>query len=59
VHPHLPADVGENLVPVGELDPEHGVREGLDDGALDLDGALFLGHGLHASELISDLPERF
>src|SRR5947207_14380283 len=33
VHPHLPRDVGEHLVPVLELPPEHGVRPGLDDSA--------------------------
>src|SRR5262245_12670261 len=43
---HLAADVGENLVPVAELDPKHGVRESLDDGALDLDHAFFLRHVL-------------
>src|SRR3954466_3859886 len=41
---HLAADVRENAVPVGELDPEHGVRERLDDAALDLDGPFLLGH---------------
>src|SRR3954447_955270 len=44
---HLAADVGENAVPVGELDAEHGVRQRLDDPALDLDGPFFLGHVLH------------
>src|SRR5213083_2061326 len=33
VLPHLAADVSQDLVSVGELDPEHGVREGLDDPA--------------------------
>src|SRR5215212_2812556 len=41
---HLAADVGEHLVSVGQLDPEHGVGEGLHDGALDLDHAFFLRH---------------
>src|SRR3954470_19671721 len=41
---HLAADVRENPVPVGELDPEHGVRERLDHAALDLDGPFLLGH---------------
>jgi hypothetical protein len=41
---HLAGDVAEDLVPVVELDLEHGVREGLDDLALHLD-LLFLGHG--------------
>jgi hypothetical protein len=27
VHPHLPADVSENLVPVVQLHPEEGVRQ--------------------------------
>ena len=31
VHPHLAGDVSEHLVPVLEFDPEHGVRERLDD----------------------------
>src|SRR4051812_23620970 len=39
---HLPRDVRENLVAVLELHPEHRVREGLDDPALDLDGAVLL-----------------
>src|SRR5680860_2563 len=30
VHPHLPGDVGEHLVPVLELDTEHGVRKRFD-----------------------------
>src|SRR5690554_5826136 len=29
VLPHLAADVGQDLVPVGQLHPEHGVREWL------------------------------
>src|SRR5437868_6822390 len=44
---HLAADVGENLVSVGQLDPEHGVRKGLHDGALHLDHAFLLRHVLH------------
>ena len=35
VHPQLAADVGEDVMPVLELDPEHRVREGLDDRAFD------------------------
>jgi len=42
VHAHLSGDVGEDLVPVLELDPEHGVRERLDDRPLEDDG-IFLG----------------
>src|SRR3954470_15942777 len=42
VHAHLPGDVGEHLVAVLELDPEHGVRERLDDSALQHD-RVFLG----------------
>ena len=42
VHPHLPGDVREHLVPVLELDPEHGVREWLDDRSLEND-RVFLG----------------
>jgi hypothetical protein len=44
VLPHLAADVGQDLVTVGELDPEHGVREWLYHAALDLDGTVFLRH---------------
>jgi len=46
VHAHLAADVSEHLVTVRKLDPEHGVRERLDDLALDLDGPVFLRHVL-------------
>ena len=41
---HLARDVCENLVTVGQLDPEHCVRESLDDRALDLDDTVLLGH---------------
>src|SRR5262245_5812741 len=34
VHAHLPRDVGEHLVPVLELDAEHGVGQRLDHRAL-------------------------
>src|SRR4051794_25997439 len=47
VLPHLAADVGEDLVPVAQLDPEHRVRESFDNRALDLDHAFFLRHVLH------------
>src|SRR6266511_5604013 len=40
VHPHLPRDVSQNVVPVFELHPEHGVGERLGDRSLDLDGVL-------------------
>src|SRR6478752_2241746 len=43
---HLAADVGKDLVPVAQLDPEHRVRESLDDGALDLDHTFFFRHVL-------------
>src|SRR4051812_9460446 len=46
VLPHLAADVGEDLVPVAQLDPEHRVRESLHNGALDFDHAFFLRHVL-------------
>src|SRR5271167_748118 len=55
VHPHLPADVSEYLVPVVQLHPEEGIRQRLDHCALDLDGAVFLGHILRASILLSRL----
>ena len=37
VHPHLPGDVREHLVPVLELDPEHGVGQRFDDRPFDQD----------------------
>ena len=40
---HLPADVRENLVAVLQLHLEHGVRQCLENGALDFDGTVFLG----------------
>src|SRR3954454_2972976 len=43
---HLAADVGEDLVAVAQLDPEHRVRESFDNCALDLDHAFFLRHVL-------------
>ena len=43
VHPHPSADVGQDLMAVIELHPEHSVRERLDHSALDLDGAVFFG----------------
>src|SRR6185437_13349327 len=42
VHPHLPADVGEYLVPIVQLHSEEGVGQRLDHRAFDLDGAVFL-----------------
>ena len=44
VHPHLSGDVGEHLVPVLELNPEHGVREWLDDRPFQ-DDRVFFGLG--------------
>src|ERR1700722_8348374 len=52
VHPHLPADVGEYLVPVVQLHSEEGVRQRLNHRAFDLDGAVFLGHILRASSCV-------
>src|SRR5579875_3209038 len=46
VHPHLAADVGEDLVAVGQLDPEHRVGQRLDHLALDLDDPVLLCHVL-------------
>src|SRR6266550_225350 len=40
IHPHLPRDVGQYLVPVVELHPEHGVGQRLDDRSLNLDRIL-------------------
>src|SRR5918997_6757142 len=42
VLPHLATDGGQHLVSVGQLHAEHRVRQGLDHGALQLEGALFL-----------------
>ena len=44
MHAHLPGDVGQHLVAVLELDPEHGVRQRLDDRSLEND-RVFLGLG--------------
>ena len=44
MHPHLAADVGQNLVTVVEFDTEHRVREGLHNGALELDRSVLLRH---------------
>jgi len=49
VHPHFPADMSENLVPVVQLHPEEGVWQGLDNRAFNLNGAVFLGHILRVS----------
>src|SRR5689334_19812533 len=46
VLPHLAANVRQDLVAIGELHPEHRVREWLDHSALDLDGPVFLRHVL-------------
>ena len=45
VHPELAADVGQDAMAVLQLDREHGVRQRLDDRALDFDRIL-LGHRL-------------
>src|SRR5580698_10903341 len=52
VHPHLPADMGEYLVPVVQLHTEEGIRQRLHHRAFDLDGAVFLGHVLRASSCV-------
>src|SRR5690606_16458574 len=41
VHAHLPRDVGQHLVAVLELDPEHRVRERLDDRPFEDDRVFF------------------
>jgi hypothetical protein len=69
VHAHLPGDVRQDAVAVGQLHPEHGVREGFDDGPLDLDGAVLLrqalpftssgcAHGKHRAWLLVGTGER-
>src|ERR1700731_2360305 len=44
VLPHLAADVSEHLVAVLQLNAEHRIGQGLDHAALDLYGAVLLGH---------------
>src|SRR3954454_9223837 len=46
VLPHLAADVRQDLVAIGELHPEHRVREWLAHSGLHLDCPLFLRHVL-------------
>src|SRR5215218_7750734 len=46
VLPHLATDRRPPLVPVGQLDAEHRVRQGFDDRALQLECAFFLRHEL-------------
>ena len=46
---HLSADVSENLVSVGKLDAKHGVRQRLNNRALDLDGTVFFSQGALSS----------
>lgn len=43
---HLARNVSEDLVPVGELHPEHSVRKSLHDHTLDLDDTVLLRHVL-------------
>src|ERR671934_135070 len=49
IHPHLPGDVGQHVVAVLELDPEHRVGESLADHALHLDDVLS-GHVLQTQK---------
>src|SRR2546425_5899152 len=58
VHPHLPADVREHLVPVLELDPEHRVGQRLDHHPLDLDRVFFRHHPRPAGVVRADWPVR-
>src|SRR5215471_18466419 len=44
MHPHLAADVRQDLMPIIQLHPKERVRQGLYYRALDLDGAVLLGH---------------
>src|SRR6476659_6935028 len=53
---HLAADVGQDLVTVAQLDPEHRVRESLHDGALDLDHTFFFRHVLTSGRWWTRLP---
>src|SRR6476469_1984035 len=53
---HLAADVGQDLVTVAQLDPEHRVRESFDDGALDLDHTFFFRHVLTSGRWMARLP---
>lgn len=43
MHPHLAGDMGQNSVTIIKLNPEHRIRERLDNGAFNLD-SFFLGH---------------
>jgi hypothetical protein len=52
VHPHLPADVGEDVVSVLQLHAELRVREGLRHGALHLDGLFLLCHANSGSRIV-------
>jgi len=59
MHPHLAADVSENLMPIVEFNPEEGIGERFDNRTLDLDGTVFLGHILRASLLrLACLPDK-
>ena len=46
---HLSADVGKDLMSVGKLDAEHGVRQRLNNCAFDLDGTVFFRQGALSS----------
>ena len=46
---HLSADVSKNFVSVGKLDAEHGVRQRLNNRALNLDGTVFFSQGALSS----------
>src|SRR3984957_8867473 len=49
VLPHLAADVGKHLVAVLQLNAEHRIGQRLDHAALDLYGAVLLGHYFSSS----------
>ena len=56
VHAHLAGDVRQHLVAVLELDAEHRVGKGLDDGPLE-DDRIFLGLGQRKSPARNELIE--
>jgi hypothetical protein len=56
---HLSADVSENFVSVGKLDAEHGVRQRLNNRALDLDGTVFFSQGALSSLSVLEIAYGF
>src|ERR1700757_2103559 len=55
VLPHLAADVGKHLVAVLQLNAKHRIGQWLDHAALDLYGAVLLGHTFQKSSSLVSL----